>query len=81
MLLPTTREASVADIVEALEPMNLAACFEDEQACTLSEACRLHGVLADARGAFLDALRGHTLDDLVQRRRAPLLRLTGKRPG
>lgn len=81
MLLPTTRQASVAQIVEALEPMNLVACFEDEQACTLSAACRLHGILADARAAFVDSLREHTLEDLVQRRRAPLLRLTGKLGG
>lgn len=78
MLLPETLESTVADIVEALEPMALVECFDDEKACTLSPACRLHGVLVEASQAFLDTLRGHTLGELVARRRAPLLRLTRK---
>lgn len=78
MLLPQTREATVADIVEALEPMALVECFDDADACTLSPMCRLHGALAEAKQSFLDSLRRHTLADLVARRRAPLLRLTRK---
>lgn len=79
MLLPETRDATVADIVEALEPMAIVECFDDAAACTLSPACRLHGVLSEASRAFLDALRRHTLGELVARRRAPLLRLTRTR--
>lgn len=78
MLLPKTRETTVADIVEALEPMALVECFDDAAACTLSPACRLHGILGEASQAFLDTLRRHTLGELVARRRAPLLRLTRK---
>ncbi len=78
-LLPTTRNATVADVVEALEPMALVECFDDAGACTLSPACRLHGILGEASQAFLDTLRRHTLGDLVARRGAPLLRLTRKR--
>lgn len=80
MLLPATLQTTVADIVVALEPMALVECFDDEAACNLSPACRLHGMLAEASHAFLDALREHTLEEIVARRRAPLLRLTGKRP-
>ena len=80
MLLPATRNASVADIVEALEPLALVECFDNANACNLSPSCRLRGVLAEANGAFIESLRGHTIEDLVARRRAPLLRLTGKTP-
>lgn len=76
MLLPATRQSSVADIVEALEPLALLECFDDAEACKLSPSCRLHGVLAEANRAFIDTLRAHTLEDLVARRRAPLLKLT-----
>ncbi len=80
MLLPATRQSTVADIVETLEPLALVECFEDADACKLSASCRLHGVLAEANRAFLETLRDHTIEDLVARRRAPLLRLTGKTP-
>ncbi len=80
MLPPATRQSSVADIVEALEPLVLVECFEDPAACKLSPSCRLHGVLAEANRAFIEALRAHTIADLVARRRAPLLALTGKLP-
>lgn len=80
MLLPATRQSSVADIVEALEPLALVECFDDADACKLSPSCRLHGVLAEANKAFIDSLSRHTIADLVARRRAPLLRLTGKTP-
>ncbi len=78
MLLPAARKSTVADIVEALEPLALVECFDDADACKLSPSCRLHGILAEANQAFLDTLRRHTIEDLVARRRAPLLRLTGK---
>lgn len=80
MLLPATLESSIGDIVEALEPLALAECFDDASACRLAPACRLHGVLVDASRAFVDTLREHTLGDIIARKRAPLLRLTGKHP-
>lgn len=80
MLLPSTMQATVADIVEALEPMHLVECFDDPNACRLTPACRLVGVLDDARQAFVATLRKHTLEELVARKKAPLLRLTGRRP-
>ena len=80
MLLPSALQATVADIVEALEPMGLVECFDDPNACRLTQACRLASVLHDARQAFVTSLRQHTLEELVARKRAPLLRLLGKRP-
>ena len=80
MLLPPTLQATVADIVEALEPMALVECFDDPAACRLTPACRLVSVLDEARQAFVTSLRQHTLEELVARKKAPLLRLTGKRP-
>ncbi len=78
-LLPATRDTTVAQIVVALEPMALVECLGEDDGCSLTPACRLKGVLEDATKAFLDTLSGHTLADLVERRRAPLLRLTKKR--
>ena len=66
----------IGEVVRRTEPdMALVPCFApDDASCTIIPSCALRGALSGARDAFLSALDGHTLADLV-RPRAPLRKL------
>jgi Rrf2 family transcriptional regulator, nitric oxide-sensitive transcriptional repressor len=66
----------LGEVVRRTEPdMELVPCFApDDASCVILPNCALRGALSGARDAFLAALDGHTLADLV-RPRAPLRRL------
>ena len=53
----------------------LVECLGGESTCPIESACRLKGVLAEARDAFLAVIDRYTLADLVRQRRTlvPLL--------
>ncbi len=62
-------DRTLGDVVRALEPLELVECFDPEtNTCVLTGGCRLHGILDQARRAFLEELDQHTVADLVQRR-------------
>lgn len=71
----------IGEVVRRTEPdMALVPCFApDDATCAILPSCALRGVLSGARDAFLSALDGHTLADLV-RPRTPLRRLLAVRP-
>ena len=71
----------IGEVVRRTEPdMALVPCFApDDASCAIFSSCALRGVLSKARDAFLSALDGHTLADLV-RSRAPLRRLLAFKP-
>ena len=73
--LRLAREASVitiAEVVRHVEPdMNIAECFH-KPGCTFLPQCRLRGLLAKARDAFLETLAGETLADVAARTALPL---------
>jgi Rrf2 family nitric oxide-sensitive transcriptional repressor len=71
----------IGEVVRRTEPdMALVPCFApDDASCTILPCCALRGVLSEARDAFLSALDGHTLADLV-RPRAPLRKLLSFNP-
>ncbi|UXN66110.1 Rrf2 family transcriptional regulator (plasmid) [Phyllobacterium sp. A18/5-2] len=60
----------LGEIVRHTEPdMALVPCFEPiHAACAILPSCVLRGALDQARVAFLGALDGYTLQDLVQPR-------------
>ncbi|AMO36207.1 RrF2 family transcriptional regulator [Thauera humireducens] len=59
-------EIGLGDVVRRIEPsLELVECFGTKSHCLLDPACRLKGVLGDALRAFLAALDGTTLADLV----------------
>lgn len=58
---------TVRDILIALEPFELVECFGHGGGCALTPACRLSAALHDAKRAFLESLRQHTLAELVDR--------------
>ena len=62
-----TADIRIGEVVRWLEEgQALVECFRpDGGACCLSAACRLRGVLAGARAAFLAALDAATLADCV----------------
>ncbi len=80
LLAEGARDVRLSTVVEHLEPLGLAECFDPELgACVLVSACRLKGVLLEAREAFVGVLGKYTLRDLVTRRKTALLRLVGPR--
>jgi Rrf2 family transcriptional regulator, nitric oxide-sensitive transcriptional repressor len=70
-------EIGVGDVVRhAEDAMALVECFESSgTGCAIEPACGLRPVLAEALGEFMKALDRYTLEDLVARRRSPLMRL------
>lgn len=65
-------QVNVGAVVRKLEDRrDLVECFRPEtNACLISPACRLKGVLAEAQDAFLGVLDAWTLADLIARPRA-----------
>jgi len=70
-------ELSVGKIVRAMEPdMGLVECMRPDNACVITPACALIGMLGEARKAFLEVLDRYTLSDiLAPSRQAELSRL------
>ena len=63
---------TIAEVVSHVEPdMNIAECFH-KPGCTFLPSCKLRGLLASARSAFLDTLAGRTLADITARPSLPL---------
>ncbi len=68
-------ELNVGRIVRAMEPdFNLVECMRPDNACVITPACSLAGMLAEARQAFLDVLDRHTLADILAEARGGQLR-------
>lgn len=67
---------SVGEVVRRTEShLDLVECFDPgKNACRLFPACRLKGVLIEARDAFLAVLDSHTIADLALNR-TPILNL------
>ncbi|HET7411634.1 MAG TPA: Rrf2 family transcriptional regulator [Pararhizobium sp.] len=57
---------NLGDVVRSLEAdFALVECFsESGNACCLSPACRLRGIIGEALGAFIDTFSKYTLADL-----------------
>lgn len=72
---------SIADVVRfGEEGQPMAECFDPERnACVITPACRLKGVLAEARRAFFDVLGRYTIADMCVKPEA-LLRHLGLSP-
>ncbi|WP_404383456.1 Rrf2 family transcriptional regulator [Caenispirillum salinarum] len=62
-------EIGIGAVVRALESRDdLVECFDRaSDACAISPACRLKGMLGQAQEAFLAVLDRHTLADVVRR--------------
>jgi Rrf2 family nitric oxide-sensitive transcriptional repressor len=60
-------DINLGDVVRRTEPdMDLVTCFENAEACAISEACVLRSALNEALRAFLAVLDRYTLADLVK---------------
>ncbi len=60
-------------LVSSLENLEIVECFRSESACVLTDRCVLQRALGEATAAFVQALDGYTLADLL-RPRSKLLR-------
>lgn len=71
-------EVVVGELIRHTEgSLALAECFRAGGRCAIAATCGLHRALRDALDAFLAALDGYTLADLVGPRRNALTRLLG----
>ncbi|MFT7616741.1 MAG: Rrf2 family nitric oxide-sensitive transcriptional repressor [Planctomycetota bacterium] len=62
---------NLSDVIREFEPdFNLVECFNPEQdACSLTSACKLKGILGEALTAFDNVLKSYTLADLIKGRK------------
>jgi Rrf2 family nitric oxide-sensitive transcriptional repressor len=76
-LVQSPEDITIGDVVrQAEEKMDLVECFDPAtSACKIEPVCGLRGVLEDALDSFLATLDGHTLADVMARRRKPLIEL------
>jgi Rrf2 family nitric oxide-sensitive transcriptional repressor len=71
-------EINLGAVVRRIEPdLAIVECFRAANACVVSPACTLRGVLGEALAAFLAVLDKYTLADLVEPRQADLGALLG----
>lgn len=74
-------QINLGAVVRGIEPdFFLVECFGGGSTCTLTDHCRLTGVLQNALQGFMDGLDRHTLADIVPPMPLPETRVTGKRP-
>lgn len=58
-------EINIGEVVAAIEPdFHMAECFH-KATCTFLPACKLRGLLAQARTNFLQTLGGQTLSEII----------------
>ena len=69
MLAHAPERLGIGDVVRAMEPdMGLVECMRQNNECVITDACRLHGMLIEARDAFLSVLDRYTLADILDPR-------------
>ncbi len=62
------KKIRLGDVLRATEPdFHLVECFGNDNQCIITRACRLHGILHEALGAFSATLDRYTLADLMLR--------------
>ena len=64
-LAPEAKNATMMQVIEAIEgPFALNVCLSEKK-CERQEWCPAHSVWAQAQDAMLSVLRGHTIHDLA----------------
>ena len=67
------REASLLDVIEALEgPVRLNLCLDGGQDCTRKDWCPAHPVWAQAQQALTDVLRSVSVGELARKATRPV---------
>ncbi len=56
---------NLGELVRHLENLELVECYEAGNACRITPACRLKGILGEALSAFIGVLSRYTLADVV----------------
>lgn len=59
------QEINLGVLVNQFEPLQVVECFDENNQCVISPACKLKGVLYEAKKAFLDTLHSYTLEDIA----------------
>ena len=66
-LAHSPKSINLAEVIQCVEPnFHFVECFNTPlNRCVITPACRLKGVLGEARDAFMGVLRQYTLADLM----------------
>lgn len=69
MLAHAPDQFGIGDVVRAMEPdIGLVECMRPKNECVITGACRLYGMLGEARDAFFEVLDRYTLADILEPR-------------
>ncbi|NEU30108.1 Rrf2 family transcriptional regulator [bacterium LRH843] len=73
------KDINIGEVVRTMEEdFHIVECFDKtKNACIISPACHLKGILSDALNAYIEVLDRYTLEDLVQNKNQ-LLQLFNK---
>ena len=60
-------QINLADVISNTEEdLVMVECFDKEGNCVITPACRLQRIIGTALKAYMDTLRAHTLQDLLE---------------
>jgi Rrf2 family transcriptional regulator, nitric oxide-sensitive transcriptional repressor len=66
LLARPAEEINLGDLLSTLEPdLDIVECFSTNSTCIITPACKLKHVLDDARKAFVDELKKHSLANIT----------------
>lgn len=63
-LAKAAQEINIGELIEKIEPLDLVECFGSANSCVITSGCSLSVALFQAKKAFLDVLKGYTLEDI-----------------
>ncbi len=66
-LARTPQQINLADVIQDTEEdLAMVECFSEEGHCIITPVCKLQRIIAMALNAYIQTLKAHTLQDLLQ---------------
>jgi Rrf2 family nitric oxide-sensitive transcriptional repressor len=60
---------NLADVIgDTEEDLVMVECFDEDGTCVITPACRLQHIIGQALDAYIETLKAHTLQDLIEPR-------------
>lgn len=65
-LARSPEKINLADVIEDTEEdLVMVECFDEDGHCIITPSCKLQHIIGNALKAYIDTLRAHTLEDLL----------------
>ncbi len=66
-LARTPQQINLADVIQDTEEdLAMVECFNEEGHCIITPVCKLQRIIAMALNAYIQTLKAHTLQDLLE---------------